>query len=77
MLGEEWAFSLEDLAEIPDPEGGLIIVILSTGSGASDQFVGGARGRDLPYVVPKAVLSALNRRLAKPAGEALRRETMQ
>jgi diguanylate cyclase (GGDEF)-like protein len=77
ILGEDYAFSLEDLAEIPDPEGGLVLVILSAGSGSPDQLVGGARGRDLPYVVPKAILSALNRRLAKPAGEVLRRETAQ
>jgi IMP dehydrogenase len=75
ILGDDHAFSLEDLAEIPDPEGALIIVILSAESGTPDQFVGGARGRDLPYVVPKAILSALNRRLAKPAGEVLRRVT--
>lgn len=74
-LGEDQTFTLEDLAEVPCKDGGLVVVVLSSGSGTPDRFVGAARGRDVVQAVPKAILDALNRRLARPVADLLGRET--
>jgi diguanylate cyclase (GGDEF)-like protein len=74
-VGEEYTFTLEDLAEIPWEGDGLVVAVLSTGAGTLERFVGAAHGRDFVHAVPKAILSALNRWLARPVGEILRRGT--
>jgi hypothetical protein len=40
-------------------------------SDESRAFAGGARALDLPHAVTKAILAALNRRLAKLLGETV------
>jgi len=74
-IGERYAFSLEDLSEIPTKDGTLVVVLLAAESGTPDRFVGAALGSDVTQAVPKAILDGLNRRLVEPTAELLLRDT--
>ncbi len=73
-LGEGHAYVIEGLTELPDETGKVVVVALSGGAGAPARLVGAARAQDLPHAVAKAVLDALNRVLARPLAEQLRRD---
>jgi IMP dehydrogenase len=73
-VGEEHAYVLEDLREVPSEFDRMITTVLASAAGRAGRFVGGARAPDLPHAVARAILDALNRVLARPLGEMLRRE---
>jgi diguanylate cyclase (GGDEF)-like protein len=68
--GESHAFVLEELHEVPVATEKLVVAVLTSTSVAPRLFAGAACATDLPHAVTKAILAALNRRLAKPSAES-------
>ncbi len=71
--GDEHAYILEELTDLPSEGGKLVVAVLASPSNGT-RFVGGACAVDLAQAVPKAILDALNRVLARPLAEILRRD---
>jgi len=63
--GDSHAYVLEELHEVPIAAERLAVVVITDSSDVSLAFAGGARAPDLPHAVAKAILAALNRRLAR------------
>jgi diguanylate cyclase (GGDEF)-like protein len=66
--GELCAYVVEELSEVPTTVDKLVVVVLSATSNGRGQFVGSARAPDSTHAVTKAILDALNRRLALVLG---------
>jgi len=64
LMGEAYAFTLKDLAEVPCAAGTLAAVVLARAIDSSEQFVGAACASDLPHAVARATLDAVNRRVS-------------
>jgi len=72
-VGDRFVFAVDELTEVPTRSGVLAVVVVNNGSDTTPGFVGAARAADPSDAVAKAVLDALNRPLAKPLAEILRR----
>jgi diguanylate cyclase (GGDEF)-like protein len=72
-LGEQYLFTVEELTEVPFQTDRLVVAVLTNGVEPYQTFVGGAHAADLPHAVSKAILDALNRVLARPLADLLRR----
>jgi IMP dehydrogenase len=63
--GDAHTYVLEELHEIPVAADALAAVVLADASAQHRTFAGAATAADLPHAVTKAILAALNRRLAR------------
>jgi len=69
VAGETHHFVLQELHDVPTAAEKTIVAVLTSPSMPLGEFTGSARADDLPHAVTKAILAALNRRLAKVLAE--------
>jgi len=68
-MGEKYTFKLHNLVLMPSEGATIAVAVLAEGSGMPVRLVGSARALDPNEAVSKAVLSALNRRLARAVAD--------
>ncbi len=74
-IGEQHAYVLEELTEVPTGKDTLVVTVLSDPGSGPKGYVGAVRTVDPHRAVAKAVLDALNRPLARTLAEFLREDT--
>ncbi len=74
-IGEQHAYVLEELTEVPIATDTLVVVVLSGPANGPRAYVGAARSPDPHLAVAKAILDALNRSLSRTLAEYLREDT--
>jgi IMP dehydrogenase len=70
VTGETHRYVLQELHDVPTAAEKTIVAVVTSPSMPPGEFTGSARADDLPHAVTKAILAALNRRLAKALAES-------